>query len=708
MYESFYGLKEKPFTLLPDPDYLYLSPKHQRALTLLEYGMMNQAGFSVICGDTGAGKTTLIRRLLSELGDDTCVGLITNTHQSFGELLNWVLLAFGLDSEDKTKAQMHQMFVEFLIEKYAQNKHTVLIVDEAQNMDADTLEELRMLSNINADKDQVLQVILAGQPALRETLRKPELMQFAQRIAVDYYLESLSEEETCGYIHHRLQVAGTEELIFTDEACKAIYKYSDGTPRLINLLCDTSLVYGFAEQSHVINEQLVHDVVREQHSNSIIPTFNTSQPHATDSISAPPQAEIQKVVEPVTDQKSEIQAEANQVEQEAVEETFNVVEKPDESVKQDDKIVAELAHNGTQASGASSEQAASVVNGQSTVSVTPTKLEIESEETAVDASNVTPIKTKQPEIEINEDDTKLEGSSTDTTVVPDEAGSDQSTSSEPEPVQQNSTGPAADHAAPYQTKHSENEEDVYPIVHIEENPKKGFNMMLMGLMGGMFIASVIMLAVTWSMFNSKETNVVMPAQQITDQELQRKAERRELEALQKERDAALAVSRALERERDAALKAAKAQEEIRAAELRATEILASQERKAEERLEKARARVREAERAESIARARERKLRLEAEKREIELETKRLQNLKEERQLLKALTAKEAAEEAALEAEVKALVEEKPMTIMNETTEISNNEKEAVVTEPKPEVTESFSTNPCNSPSAKFLSTCKK
>ena len=139
MYESFYGLKEKPFTLLPDPEYLYLSPKHQRALTLLEYGMMNQAGFSVICGDTGAGKTTLIRRLLSELEDNTTVGLITNTHESFGELLSWVLMAFGLDGEGKSKAQMHQMFIAFLIEQYAQNKHCVLIVDEAQNMKADTL-----------------------------------------------------------------------------------------------------------------------------------------------------------------------------------------------------------------------------------------------------------------------------------------------------------------------------------------------------------------------------------------------------------------------------------------------------------------------------------------------------------------------------------------------------------------------------------------
>jgi len=274
MYESFYGLKEKPFTLLPDPEYLYMSPKHQRALTLLEYGMMNQAGFSVICGDTGAGKTTLIRRLLTELGDETTVGLITNTHKSFGDLLDWVLMAFGLDSEEHSKSKKHQIFVNFLIEQYAQNKRTILIVDEAQNIKADMLEELRMLSNINADKDQVLQVILAGQPALRDTLRKPELMQFAQRIAVDYYLESLCKEETAAYIHHRLKVAGADKQIFTDEACEAIYRYSNGTPRLINLLCDTALVYGFAEQTKTISEKIVNDVVREQHGNSIVSTFN--------------------------------------------------------------------------------------------------------------------------------------------------------------------------------------------------------------------------------------------------------------------------------------------------------------------------------------------------------------------------------------------------------------------------------------------------
>jgi type II secretory pathway predicted ATPase ExeA len=243
MYESFYKLKEKPFTLLPDPGFLYLSDKHRMALTLLEYGLTNHAGFTVISGEIGAGKTTLIRHLLNNVDQEFTVGLISNTHRSFGELLQWVLLAFNLEHKDMSKVEMHQRFVEFIIDEYAHNRRTVLIVDEAQNMDAETLEELRMLSNINADKDQALQVVLSGQRELRETLRSPELVQFAQRIAVDYHLDALSESETAGYIRHRLEVAGGDPDIFTARACAAIHRYSNGVPRLINLLCDTALVY---------------------------------------------------------------------------------------------------------------------------------------------------------------------------------------------------------------------------------------------------------------------------------------------------------------------------------------------------------------------------------------------------------------------------------------------------------------------------------
>ena len=192
MYESFYGLDAKPFSMLPDPDFLYQSKKHRLALTMLEYAMLNNAGFCVITGDIGAGKTTLLRKLLTTVEDSITVGMITNTHQSFGELLDWVLSAFGIHEPGLGKVELHQRFVDFLLEQYAKNKSTLLIVDEAQNMPVATLEELRMLSNINSEKDLVLQIILAGQPDLMETLRKPELTQFAQRIAVDFHLTALN------------------------------------------------------------------------------------------------------------------------------------------------------------------------------------------------------------------------------------------------------------------------------------------------------------------------------------------------------------------------------------------------------------------------------------------------------------------------------------------------------------------------------------
>jgi general secretion pathway protein A len=276
MYESFYKLREKPFTLLPDPGFLYLSDKHRMALTLLEYGLLNQAGFTVISGDIGTGKTTLIRHLLDHMDREHTVGLISNTHQSFVELLQWILLAFNLEHANLDKVGMYRRFIDFIIDEYAHNRRVVLIVDEAQNMAAETLEELRMLSNINADKDQALQVILVGQRELRDTLRRPDLIQFAQRISVDYHLEPLSQEETVGYIRHRMEVAGGDPQVFDDGACRDVYRYSNGIPRLINLLCDTALVYGYAEQRERIDSALVTDVTREKQQGGIFPTFNSA------------------------------------------------------------------------------------------------------------------------------------------------------------------------------------------------------------------------------------------------------------------------------------------------------------------------------------------------------------------------------------------------------------------------------------------------
>jgi type II secretory pathway predicted ATPase ExeA len=274
MYEAFYGFKEKPFSMLPDPGFLFLSKKHRAALTLLEYGLLNHVGFCVISGEPGAGKTTILRALLERVPDNVTVGLITNTHQSFGGLLDWVLSAFDLHRPDLTHVEMHQLFMDYLIEEYANHRTVLLIIDEAQNMTSETLEELRMLSNVNSEKDQLLQVMLAGQPSLKDTLSRPELMQFAQRIAVDYHLEPLGAIETCGYIQHRLVTAGAERNIFTPAACERIHCYSGGTPRLINLLCETALVYGFADQLDMIDVDLVDEMVQERMKNSVVPIVN--------------------------------------------------------------------------------------------------------------------------------------------------------------------------------------------------------------------------------------------------------------------------------------------------------------------------------------------------------------------------------------------------------------------------------------------------
>ena len=262
MYETFYSFREKPFSLLPDPAFLFLARQHSTALAVLEYGLVNQAGFTVVTGEIGCGKTTLIRHVLNSLGQDITVGLLSNTQR--GELLQWVLMAFGLDYRGKEKVALYETFLEFIIDEYAKNRRTVLIIDEAQNLGVDALEELRMLSNVNADKDQVLQLILVGQPELRATLSRPGLIQFAQRVAVDYFLVPLESEQIGSYIRHRLEIAGGDPALFKPEACQLVYHHSGGIPRLINLLCDTALVYGYAAGKQKIDVELVREVVQDK------------------------------------------------------------------------------------------------------------------------------------------------------------------------------------------------------------------------------------------------------------------------------------------------------------------------------------------------------------------------------------------------------------------------------------------------------------
>lgn len=269
MYEQFYRLSEKPFSLLPDPDFLFLGKKHRAALTMLQYGLVSNAGFSVVTGEIGSGKTTLIRQLLNEIESDLTVGLISNTHQSFGELLQWVLMAFDLEHQGLGKVELYERFINFIIDEYAQGRRTVLIIDEAQNLAVETLEELRMLSNVNADKSQVLQLVLVGQPELRHTLRQPELRQFAQRVLVAHHLDPLGAQETHAYIRHRLTVAGGDPDTFDEKARALIWYHSRGIPRVINALCDIALVYGYAAQRSRITSELVKEVVRDRKQGGI-------------------------------------------------------------------------------------------------------------------------------------------------------------------------------------------------------------------------------------------------------------------------------------------------------------------------------------------------------------------------------------------------------------------------------------------------------
>ncbi|MBK5970781.1 MULTISPECIES: ExeA family protein [Thiorhodovibrio] len=264
MYDKFYGFKERPFSLLPDPSFLFPGRQYRMAYSLLGYAVVSKAGLAVITGDVGCGKTTLVRQMLNQLTNRVTVGLITNTANMKENLLKRVLLAFRQDYTGKESVELHEALENFLISEYARGQRTILIVDEAQNLPIETLEELRLFSNINADKDQVLQLLLVGQPGLKEKLERPELQQLAQRVVVSYHLNPLTEQETPIYIRYRLRHARGNPAIFTDAAISLIHQHSGGVPRLINVLCDMALVYGFRERAKTIEAPLVQTVIQDR------------------------------------------------------------------------------------------------------------------------------------------------------------------------------------------------------------------------------------------------------------------------------------------------------------------------------------------------------------------------------------------------------------------------------------------------------------
>lgn len=274
MYETFYRLRRKPFALTPNPEFLYRGETHRTAMATLEYGILHEAGFVVLTGLPGMGKTTLLQQLLAEHHDHFNIGLITNTQYGMATLIPWILLAFGLDGKRSDKVEAFQAFSQFLEKESLAQRRVLLIVDEAQNLGANLLEELRLLSNLNTDKAPILQIILSGQPDLRQLLQRKDLTQFAQRILVDYSLEPFQEEDTLGYMAHRLRVAGREEPIFTDQAARMIHRLTGGIPRLINQLCDTALTYGFAGQAAYLSTKIVAEAANDRCKGGILPLAN--------------------------------------------------------------------------------------------------------------------------------------------------------------------------------------------------------------------------------------------------------------------------------------------------------------------------------------------------------------------------------------------------------------------------------------------------
>jgi general secretion pathway protein A len=259
VYEAFYGLSAKPFSLLPDPRFLYASRTHGIALSLLEYGLTEQTGFVVLTGEVGTGKTTLIRHLLDRIEDEVVVGLLPPASPSLDDLMRWILMAFDLEFRNMDQIEQHKLLVEFTLERHAAGKRCVLIIDEAQHLGAEALEQLRVFSNINAGTEHLLQFILVGQPELRSVLERVDLRQFVQRISVDYDLQPLSRDDTSNYIRHRLEVAGARAQLFDDAACAAVHHLSQGIPRLINALCDLALVHGYADEIPRIGIDLIID-----------------------------------------------------------------------------------------------------------------------------------------------------------------------------------------------------------------------------------------------------------------------------------------------------------------------------------------------------------------------------------------------------------------------------------------------------------------
>jgi general secretion pathway protein A len=279
MYERFYQLRERPFALSPDPEYLYPSRVHQEALDYLRYGLESQAGFIVITGEIGSGKTTLLQTLLRNVDSGTTVARIVNTMLEPRELLETIMIDFGLDPAGKSKPLLLRDLSQYLVDQRLAGRNVLVVIDEAQNLSLGALEELRMLSNLETEKSKLLQIVLVGQPNLRDKLAAPELEQLRQRITVSYHLPPLDADETGHYINHRLRRAAIgPPVVFPSDATDLIHGRSRGVPRIINVICDAALVFGYAEERRSFDAATIREVLGELEATGVLPPTGRAEP----------------------------------------------------------------------------------------------------------------------------------------------------------------------------------------------------------------------------------------------------------------------------------------------------------------------------------------------------------------------------------------------------------------------------------------------
>ena len=274
MYLSFFGLSEKPFAITPDARYLFLSERHAEAIAHLLYGINEAGGFVQLTGEVGTGKTTVVRSLLAQTPKDAEIALILNPRITAPEFLLTICEELGIgvpDSATQSVKDLVDILNDYLLQAHARGRRVVLVVDEAQNLATDVLEQVRLLTNLETSTQKLLQIILIGQPELRELLARNELRQLAQRITGRFHLDPLSRSESTAYVRHRLRVAGSTSDIFTAAALREVYRLSGGVPRIINVICDATLVFGYAEERSVFDAAMLSEVLTELEVTGVLP-----------------------------------------------------------------------------------------------------------------------------------------------------------------------------------------------------------------------------------------------------------------------------------------------------------------------------------------------------------------------------------------------------------------------------------------------------